>query len=145
MLPGEPGSAITWWSIRCDLDEAWELEFSVRYRRRPYADLLAILPLQHQAGDQALAVFEAVGEFIVLAVELDAADGAFPIGLFQRIDHLVGIGRAGAPDGVGDIIDLVIGRVAGIGRVVAELLLECFRERNRLRRHCHAGTRDALI
>ena len=57
-----------------------------------------------------------MGELIVLAVELDAADGAFPVGLFQRIDQLVGIGRPGALDRVGDVIDLVIGGVAGIGR-----------------------------
>jgi len=35
-----------------------------------------------------------MGELVLPAVELDAADGAFPIGLFQRIDQLVGIGRA---------------------------------------------------
>src|ERR1700728_2385184 len=109
MLPGSvPGAWSQPNSVRCDLDEARELEFPVGDFRRPHADLLAILPLQHQAGDQALAVFEAVGEFIVLAVELDTADGAFPVGLFQRIDHLVGVGRSGTFDGVGDVVDLVI-------------------------------------
>jgi hypothetical protein len=64
--------------------------------------------LQHQAGDQPLAVFQAVGELVILAVELDAADGAFPIGLFQRLDQLVRVGRTGPLDGVGDEVDLVI-------------------------------------
>src|ERR1700756_2657103 len=140
MLPGTPGSMIIRDSIRGDLDEARKLKFSVRDFRRPYAYLLAILPLQHQAGDQALAVLKAMGEFIVLAIELDAANGAFPVGLFQRVDHLVGIGRAGALDGVGEIVDLVIGRIAGIGWIVPVLFLERFSEGNRLRRYCHART-----
>src|ERR1700761_1272770 len=57
-------------SVRRNLDEARELQCSVRDCRRPHAHLLAILPLQHQAGDQTLAVFEAMGEFVVLAIEL---------------------------------------------------------------------------
>src|SRR6478672_9399458 len=68
MLPGEPGSAITRFSVRCDLDEAWELQLAFGDFLRPDADLFAILPLQHQAGDQALAVFDRMGERIVLAV-----------------------------------------------------------------------------
>ena len=68
-----------------------------------------------------------MGELVVLAVELDAADGADPVGLFQRLDQLVGIGRAGALDRVGDVVDLVIGGVAGIGREVAEFRLEALR------------------
>src|SRR6185437_8949440 len=102
MLPGKPGSMIVTSLVRGDLDEARELELSLGDFLRPDADLLAVLPLQHQAGDQALAVFDRVGERIVLAVELDAADGAFPVGLFQRIDELVGIGRTGALHGLGD-------------------------------------------
>src|SRR5580693_1274356 len=100
-LPGAPGSMIRGDSVRRDLDEAWELQLAFGNFLRPDADLLAILPLQHQAGDQALAVFDRVGERIVLAVELGAADGAFPVGLFQRVDQLVGVGRAAALDGVG--------------------------------------------
>src|SRR5580658_6264779 len=80
MLPGGPGSMIIWGSVRRDLDEAWELELSLGDFLRPDADLLAILPLQHQAGDQAFAVFDRMGELVVLAVELGAADGAFPVG-----------------------------------------------------------------
>ena len=71
-----------------------------------------------------LPYFDRMGELVFLAVELDAADGADPVGLLQRIDQLVGIGRAGALDRVGDIIDLVIRGVAGIGREIAELGLE---------------------
>ena len=67
-------------------------------------------------GDQALAVFDRMGELIVLAVELGAADGAFPVGFFQRLDHLVRIGRGGALDRVGDVINLVIRGIAGIRR-----------------------------
>ena len=113
-------------SVRRDLDEAWELQLAFRHFLRPDADLLAVLPLQHQTCDQALAVFDRMGERVILAVELDAADGAFPVGLFQRIDQLVGIGRSAALDRVGDVIDLVIGGVAGIGRIVAELLFKTF-------------------
>src|SRR5215475_5588870 len=82
-------------SVRGELDEARELDVGLGDVLGPDRDLLAVLPLQHQAGDQALAVFDRMGERIVLAVELDAADGAFPIGLLQRVDQLVRIGRAG--------------------------------------------------
>src|SRR6202451_4362645 len=58
MLPGKPGSMIIQGSVRRDLDEAWELELALGDFLRPHADLLAILPLQHQAGDQALAIFD---------------------------------------------------------------------------------------
>src|SRR6202012_2921626 len=83
--PGaNPGSMIALSSlVRGDLDEARELELALGDFLRPDADLLAILPLQHQPGDQALAVFDRMGERVVLAVELDVADGAFPVGLFQ--------------------------------------------------------------
>src|ERR1700721_3764316 len=101
MLPGKPGSMIIRNSVRRDLDEARELQRAPGDFFRPDTDLLAILPLQHQPRAQALAVFDRMGERIVLAVELDAADGAFPIGLFQRVDHLVGGGATGALYGVG--------------------------------------------
>src|SRR5665213_3576700 len=87
MLPGEPGSIDAKASVRGDLDEARELQRALGDFRRPHGDLLAILPLQHQARDQALAVFDRMGERVFLAVELGAADGAFPIGLFQRRDQ----------------------------------------------------------
>src|SRR3984893_14970464 len=77
----KPGSTLSRRSVGRDLDEAWELQLALGDFLRPDADLLAILPLQHQAGDQTLAVFDRLGELIVLAVELDAADGAFPVGL----------------------------------------------------------------
>src|SRR5205085_12004172 len=102
--------------------------------------LLAVLPLRDHAGDQALAVFEAVGELLFLAEELDAADRALPIGLLRRRDELVGIGRAGTLDRVGDVVDLVIRGVAGIGREVAVLFVEGIGERHRFRRHRNART-----
>src|ERR1700760_1822704 len=89
MLPGKiPGARSFENSVRRNLDEAWELQFSIGNCRRPDADLLAVLPLQRQAGDQALAVFETMGDLVVLAIDLDAADGAFPVGLFQRFHQL---------------------------------------------------------
>src|SRR6476646_5464439 len=115
-------------SVRGDLDEARELEIALGDLLRPDRDLLAALPLQHQSGDQALAVLDRMGERVVLAVELDASDGAFPVGLLQRIDHLIGLDRAGTLHRIRDVIDLVIGGVARIGRIVAEALLEILRE-----------------
>src|SRR5215470_19521683 len=82
-------SLIALLSFRSDLDEARELDLGLGHFLRPDGDLLAVLPLQHQAGNQALAVFDRVGERIFLAVKLDAADGAFPVGLLERIDELV--------------------------------------------------------
>src|SRR5207245_750249 len=70
-------------------DEAWETNLAVGDFRRPHGDLLAVLPLRDHAGDEPLAVFEAMGELVILAVELDAADRAFPVGLLQRRDELV--------------------------------------------------------
>src|ERR1700692_2331485 len=145
MLPGPPGSMTMEGSVRRDLDEAWELQLAFGDFLRPDADLLAILPLQHQACDQALAVFDRMGERIVLAVERGAADSAFPVGFFQRLDHLVRIGRPRALHGVGNIIDFVIRGIAGIRRIVAELRLETFGEGNRLRRDRDIGTGDTLI
>jgi len=83
-------------------------------RRDDDRDLLAFLPLQHQPGDQALAVFDRMSERVVLAIELDAADRANPVGLLERIDQLVRIRRAGALHSVSDVVDLVVGGVAGI-------------------------------
>src|SRR5215813_169129 len=83
-------------SVRGELDEARELDLGLGDIFRPDGDLLAVLPLQHQPGDEALAVLDRVGERIVLAVELNAADRAFVVGLLQRIDQLVGIRRASA-------------------------------------------------
>src|SRR5271170_1221294 len=48
MLPGRPGSMIMEASVRRNLDEAWELQLAFGDFLRPHADLLAILPLQHQ-------------------------------------------------------------------------------------------------
>src|ERR1044072_2203575 len=69
-----------------DLDEAGEFEVALGNLLRPDGGLLSALPLQHQSGDQALAVLDRVGELIVLAIELDPADRAFPVGLLQRTD-----------------------------------------------------------
>src|SRR3981081_1228932 len=99
-----PGSMITRRSVRCDLDEAGELQLALGYFLRPDADLFAILPLQHQAGDQALPVFDRMGELILLAVKLDAADGADPVGLFQRVEELVGFRRPRPLHGIGDVV-----------------------------------------
>src|SRR6516225_5945297 len=85
--PGRARSLVTPLSVRSDLDEARELDLGLGHFLRPDGDLLAVLPLQHQAGNQALAVFDRMGEWIFLAVKLDAADGAFPIGLLQRVDE----------------------------------------------------------
>ena len=68
----------------CDLDEAGELELALGDLLRPDGSLLPALPLQHQSGDQALAVLDGMGELIVLAIELDSADRAFPVGLLER-------------------------------------------------------------
>src|SRR6476620_7849687 len=57
-----------------ELDEARELDVDLGDVLGPDRTLLAVLPLQHQPGDQALAVFDRMRERIVLAVELDAAD-----------------------------------------------------------------------
>src|SRR4051795_4651453 len=54
--------------VRRDLDEARKLDLGLGDFRGPDADLRAVLPLQHQAGDQPLAVFQAVGELVILAV-----------------------------------------------------------------------------
>src|SRR5580704_14447108 len=101
MLPGEPGSMKARGSVRRELDEARELQRALGDFRRPDGDLLAILPLQHQAGDQALAVLDRMGEGIVLAVKLRAADGSDPVGFFQRLDKLVGIGGSRTLHGFG--------------------------------------------
>src|SRR5580698_5120867 len=145
MLPGEPGSMKARGSVRRELDEARKLQRALGDFRRPDGDLLAILPLQHQARDQTLAVLDRMGELVVLAVKLDAADGADPVGRLQRRHQLVGIGRAAALDGVGDVIDLVIGGIAGIGREVAVLRLEALRERQALFGDRDIRARDALI
>src|SRR6185312_17206664 len=65
---------------------------------RPDRHLLAVLPLDIDAGDEPRPVFQRVRELIVLAVELDAPDRPDVIGLLQRRDHLVGVGRVGALD-----------------------------------------------
>src|ERR1700692_1427164 len=145
MLPGQPGSMIMEGSVRSDLDEAWELQLALGDFLRPDASRFALLPVQHQTGDQALAIFDRMGERIVLAIELGAADGAFPIGFFQRLDHLVRIGRCGALHRVGDVIDFVIRGIAGIRGIGAALRLDTLGERNRLRRYRDIGTGDALI
>src|SRR6478736_7514580 len=112
-LPGGGPGSLSCRSV-AELDEARELDVDLGDVLGPDRALLAVLPLQHQSGDQALAIFDRVGERIVLAVELDAADRAFPVGLLERGDELVGVGRAGALHRVGDVVDLVIGGVAGI-------------------------------
>lgn len=63
--------------------------------------------------------FIGVGELIVLTVELDAADGANPVGLLQRRHQLVRIRRSGPLNRVGKVVDFVIAIEAGVGRRVA--------------------------
>src|SRR4029077_1588518 len=145
MLPGNLPGAHHAVSVRCDLDEAWKLQRGLGDFRRPDRDLHAILPLQHHASNKAFAVFERMGELIVLAVELDAADGADPVGLFQRIDQLVGFGRARALHGIRDVINFVISGVAAIGGVVTEFCLEGLGERHALFRHRNVRSGDTLI
>ena len=80
---------------------------------RPDAHLLAVLPLNGDGRDQTRSVFHRVGELVVAAVELDAADGSDVIGRFQRGDELVRIGRAaGALDRLGNDMHHVVGRIA---------------------------------
>src|SRR5947209_4121592 len=115
MLPGGPGSMILAVSVRGYLDEAWKLHLALGYFFRPNADLLAILPLQHQPSDKAFAVFDRMGERIVLAVELNAADCTDPVSFLECIHELVGVAGASAFHRVGDIVDFVVGGVSGIG------------------------------
>src|ERR1700712_2273754 len=67
-------------------------DLSLRQALRPDRHLLAILPLGHEPGDEARAVSDRVGERVVLAVELGAADRTLPVGLLERIDELVRLG-----------------------------------------------------
>src|SRR6185437_8280653 len=75
------------------LDEGRELHRSVGKVLRPHVDLLAILPLQHEAGDVAGSRAQAVHVRIALGQEFDAADRADVVGLFHRRDDLVAVGR----------------------------------------------------
>src|SRR5690349_9588018 len=79
---------------RLHLHEGGELDLRVRHRLRPDRHLLAVLPLEVDAGDITFTVLQRMRELIVLAVELPASDRADIVGLFKCIDHLVGIGRA---------------------------------------------------
>src|ERR1700743_1708317 len=67
--PGEaPGARLSKRSVRRDLDEGRELDPGLGHVLGPDGDLLAVLPLQHEAGDQALAVLDPLGELGVLHV-----------------------------------------------------------------------------
>src|SRR5581483_6818248 len=77
---------------RTDLDETRELELAVGELLRPEVDLLAVLPLQQQSGDRAFADLQRMRVGRILALELDAADGAFPVGRLERGHELVRIG-----------------------------------------------------
>src|SRR3954468_2875103 len=127
------------------LDEGGELHGAGGEALRPDVHLLAILPLQHQAGDVARAGAQAVHVRIALGLERDAADGADVVGLFHRRDQLVAVGGARALDGLGDHVDLVIGRVARVGRVVAVLLDEGIDEGQRPGRDGDTRARDGLV
>src|SRR5437764_13026044 len=81
----------------------------------------------------------------VLAVELNTADRADVVGLFQRIDELVRFSRTCSLDSVCEIVDFVIGRVAAVGREIAEALLERIYKWQRLWRHRHIWTGHGLI
>src|SRR3954462_14382553 len=102
------------------LHEARKLQLALRDLLGPDHDLLGVLPLEDQTGYGRGTGLDAVGELVVLAVELDAADRALVVGLFELSDHLVRIGRAGALDRLRDEVDFVIGGVAGVGRRRAE-------------------------
>src|SRR3954463_12261108 len=86
-----------------------------------------------------------MGERIVLAVELNAADCTDPVSFLECIHELVGIAGASAFDRVGDIIDFVIGGVSGIGGIVAEFGLKSLSKGNRLRRHRYIRAGDTLV
>src|ERR1700731_3314496 len=70
------------------LHEIREFEFPFRDCLRPDCNLLTVLPLEDEAGHGARAGLDAVGKFVVLAVELDVPDGAFEIGLLKLGYHL---------------------------------------------------------
>src|SRR3954466_7125400 len=80
------------------LHEARKLQLAVRDLLGPDHDLLGVLPLEDQTRNGRRTGLDAVGKLVVLAVELDAADRALVVGLFEFSDHLVGIGRARALD-----------------------------------------------
>jgi hypothetical protein len=119
-------------------DERREADLAFALVGRPDAHLFAALPLNGNSCDQTGPVFHGVGELVVAAIELDAADAADVIGGFQRRDEFVGIGRAaGALDRLGDDIDHVVGRIADIGWRDAVLLHVGLGEWDR-----HRGERD---
>src|SRR5665213_195986 len=63
------------------LDEGRKLHLAVGESRRPQVELLAVLPLQHEAGDVAGAGAQAVHVRVTLGQELDPADRADVVGL----------------------------------------------------------------
>src|ERR1700743_3355768 len=63
------------------LHEVRELQLAFRDLLRPDRDVLAVLPLEHQAGDVTGTRLDAVRELVVLAVELDVADRALELRL----------------------------------------------------------------
>src|SRR5689334_835681 len=71
---------------RADLDEVRELQLAAGEIFRPEVDLLAVLPLQKEASDRAFADLQGVRIGRILALELDAADGADPVRRFERGD-----------------------------------------------------------
>src|SRR5580658_5182785 len=100
---------------------------------RPDTDLLAVLPLHEYAGGEAGAVFQRMGELVLLAVELDMAERALHAGLLDLVDHLVRIGRFGALDRGGEDLHRVIGGEAVERGEMAEALLELLGHRDGLR------------
>src|ERR1019366_4111572 len=59
---------------RSDLDELREFQLAIGHIGRPKIDLLAVLPLQHEASDRACADLESVRIRRVLPLELNAAN-----------------------------------------------------------------------
>src|SRR5262249_54983768 len=63
------------------LHEIRKLQLALGDRLGPDRDLLAVLPLEHEACHRAGTRLDAMGELVVLAVELDVADRAFEVRL----------------------------------------------------------------
>jgi hypothetical protein len=79
------------------------------------------------------------------SLELDTPNGADIVGLFQRVDEFVRIGRACSRDRIGEVIDLVIRSVPAIGREVAVFGPERVDERHSLRRYGDIWSGEGLI
>src|SRR5215472_17807656 len=72
-----------------DLDEFRELQRTIGDIGGPQIDLLAVLPLQHQAGNRIGSDLERMRIGRILAFELNTSDRADIVRLLQCIDEFV--------------------------------------------------------